>query len=228
MGVTLELLSIAYLCSMTSFRLILMCYATIACIAHFDDLYSNSLGDHPIRNVIGKKFYVAYKRCMTFEPEKIRKAIHAKIEEKKLNRIRRKKVDGGAAGLMLHEEDMIDEDRELGAEEYEAPEGEGAEGAGEGAGGEGAGDAGGMEGGIYYQAEPTEKLALEALDDDIIKRQSCCLMFLKYTQKWARMIYMSFYFYFAPFLMLIYQFYLNNQARQERLDEAAAAAADAL
>lgn len=40
MGIILEFMSVLYLCSKDSFRLILMSYATIACISCFDDLYS--------------------------------------------------------------------------------------------------------------------------------------------------------------------------------------------
>lgn len=47
-GLVLEIMSILYLCSKDSFRLILMSYATMASIAGFDDLYSASLLEHPI------------------------------------------------------------------------------------------------------------------------------------------------------------------------------------
>lgn len=63
-GIVLEVMSILYLCSKDSFRLILMSYATMASIASFDDLYSKSLLEHPIRAVIGRKIRVVYRRCM--------------------------------------------------------------------------------------------------------------------------------------------------------------------
>lgn len=43
----------------------------------------------------------------------------------------------------------------------------------------------------------------------------CFFRFLRFIQKSIRVFYMSFFFYFAPFSMLIYQFYLDQKARLE-------------
>ena len=66
MGVVLEMMSIVYLCSKDSFRLILMSYATMASIAAFDDIYCKSLLEHPLRAVEGKKIPLFYRRAMKF------------------------------------------------------------------------------------------------------------------------------------------------------------------
>lgn len=76
-GLVLEVMSILYLCSKDSFRLILMSYATMASMAAFDDLYSKSLLEHPIRAVVGKEIYSVYRRAMVFRGEQIRKAVLA-------------------------------------------------------------------------------------------------------------------------------------------------------
>lgn len=75
MGLVLEVMSIYYLSAQTSFRLILMSYATMAAIAAFDDLYARSLLEHPIRAIIGKKIGIVYRRCMHFEGKSIEEAI---------------------------------------------------------------------------------------------------------------------------------------------------------
>lgn len=65
-GILLEVMSIYYLCSKDSFRLILMSYATMASIAAFDDLYSKSLLEHPLHAIVGRKFCTTYRRSMKF------------------------------------------------------------------------------------------------------------------------------------------------------------------
>jgi len=65
-GILLEVMSIYYLCSKDSFRLILMSYATMASIAAFDDLYSKSLLEHPLHDIVGRKFCTTYRRSMKF------------------------------------------------------------------------------------------------------------------------------------------------------------------
>ena len=73
MGFTLELMSVLYLSSWDSFRMILISYATMACLGNFDTLYAQSLQEHPIRNVIGKNFCTVYRRSMYFYKEQILK-----------------------------------------------------------------------------------------------------------------------------------------------------------
>merc|ERR1719453_2839777 len=77
-GLVLEAMSILYLCSKDSFRLILMSYATMASIASFDDLYSSSLLEHPIHNVVGKKIYQGYRRSMKFQSDNIKSILEGK------------------------------------------------------------------------------------------------------------------------------------------------------
>ena len=74
-GLVLEAMSIYYLFSKDSFRLILMSYATMASIAAFDDLYSKSLLEHPLHAVVGKKFCTTYRRAMKFQGEKIKEVL---------------------------------------------------------------------------------------------------------------------------------------------------------
>ena len=49
---------------------------------------------------------------------------------------------------------------------------------------------------------------LDAMTKDS-PENACFFKVLRFIQKAIRVFYMSFFFYFAPFLMLIYQFYLN-------------------
>ena len=75
LGILLEVMSILYLCSKDSFRLILMSYATMACIASFDDLYSSSILEHPLHDIKGKKICTVYRRCYKFQAEKVQEAL---------------------------------------------------------------------------------------------------------------------------------------------------------
>ena len=70
-GLVLEGMSIYYLAIKESFRLILFSYATMASLATFDDLYSKSLLEHPIHEIVGKKFCTVYRRSMKFQADKI-------------------------------------------------------------------------------------------------------------------------------------------------------------
>lgn len=70
-GLVLEGMSIYYLAIKESFRLILFSYATMASLATFDDLYSKSLLEHPIHEIVGKKFCSIYRRSMKFQAETI-------------------------------------------------------------------------------------------------------------------------------------------------------------
>jgi len=87
-GLVLEAMSILYLCSKDSFRLILMSYATMASIASFDDLYSKSLLEHPIREIIGKKICTVYRRSMHFQGATIAKAIEHQKQAKTVSSAR--------------------------------------------------------------------------------------------------------------------------------------------
>jgi len=74
-ALVLEVMSIYYLCAKSSFRLILMSYATMACIAAFDDLYSKTLGEHPLHSIVGKKIPTTNKRFYKFQGEKVKEAL---------------------------------------------------------------------------------------------------------------------------------------------------------
>ena len=52
-----------------------MSYATMASIAAFDDLYSKSLLEHPLHDIVGRKFCTTYRRSMKFKGEKIQEAL---------------------------------------------------------------------------------------------------------------------------------------------------------
>ena len=96
-------------------------------------------------------------------------------------------------------------------------QGDGGDGGGESgaapAGGDGGGDAP-AEGGERLGTD-FEGLLLEAISQD--PKKDCFFKLLRFIQKTIRVFYMSFFFYFAPFGMLLYQFYLNMQARYDRI-----------
>jgi hypothetical protein len=43
-----------------------MSYATMACIAAFDDIYAKSILEHPIHDIVGKKIPTTFRRSMKF------------------------------------------------------------------------------------------------------------------------------------------------------------------
>jgi len=208
-AVVLELLSIVYLNSKDSFRLILMSYATLASLASFDDLYSKSLGEHPIRAVVGKKFRVSFRRCMGRYGPALAAALAAKVAaeqdaREELGAIAHDKHHAGqdeaARGTTVdgNEVPMYQAQRTQNEEEYGANDGpSGAGGAG------GAGDAQ-MEGG----AGESEAFAFP--------RDKCFFRLLRVVQKTLRVFYASFFFYFAPFSMLAYQYYLAQVAHNQQ------------
>lgn len=63
-SIILEVMSLLYLTSLGSFVFILVCYGTIGTVASFEKIYASSLIDHPIKECIGKKLQVMYKRRM--------------------------------------------------------------------------------------------------------------------------------------------------------------------
>ena len=85
--------------------------------------------------------------------------------------------------------------------------------AGGDAGGDGGGD-GGMEGGFL-----DESTAKDVLNYLMVDKPSdhCYFNMLRFIQKTIRIFYVSFVFYFAPFSMLIYQYYLNYKERMEKI-----------
>ena len=57
-------MSLIYLSSLTSYVFILVCYGTIGTVASFELIYASSLIDNPVKESIGKKLFVKYKRRM--------------------------------------------------------------------------------------------------------------------------------------------------------------------
>lgn len=216
MGLVLEVMSILYLCSKDSFRLILMSYATMAAIASFDDLYAKSLLEHPIRGVVGKKIRVVYRRCFLFEGNNIRKAIT--IDRQGESDLQAKSVGAGDRAALMA---MVDEGAGGGGGGGGQSGATGGGGGGTGGGGGGGADstpaAGGghdsqaAEGGQRFISDEHDKM-LASMDSES-PRNACFFKVLRFIQKLIRIFYMSFFFYFAPFGMLLYQFYLNQSAR---------------
>lgn len=84
------------------------------------------------------------------------------------------------------------------------PDGQGDAGDGGGGGESGAasaGDGGGLEGGERLGSE-YEQMMLEALSNE--HKNVFFFKLLRFVQKTIRVFYMSFFFYFAPFGMLLY------------------------
>ena len=75
MGFVLEFMSVVYLSSKDTFQLILISYATMACLGNFDSLYSQSLQEHPCREIIGKKICTVWRRSMCFHKQDLIDAI---------------------------------------------------------------------------------------------------------------------------------------------------------
>jgi len=75
MGFLLEFMAVIYLSSKNSFQLILVSYATMACLGNFDTLYSQSLQEHPCREIIGKKICTVWRRCMYWHKDEMIEAL---------------------------------------------------------------------------------------------------------------------------------------------------------
>lgn len=88
--------------------------------------------------------------------------------------------------------------------------------AGGGDGGDAGGGDGGMEGGFL-----DESTAKDVLNYLMVDKPSdhCYFTLLRFIQKSFRIFYVSFVFYFAPFGMLIYQYYLNYKERMDSLEK---------
>lgn len=66
-ALALEIMSIIFLNGLTSYRLIIVCYASLTAIANFDNMFANALDSHPIKAASGKKLRVTFHRNMKFE-----------------------------------------------------------------------------------------------------------------------------------------------------------------
>ena len=64
----LEVMTLIFLNSMDSYLFILICYAALAGVANFDNMYASALADdNPINAAVGKKLFVQFHRYMKFE-----------------------------------------------------------------------------------------------------------------------------------------------------------------
>ena len=61
-------MSLLYLSSLMTYVFILVCYGTIGTVASFENIYAQSLIDNPVKECIGKKLYVKFKRRMGSNP----------------------------------------------------------------------------------------------------------------------------------------------------------------
>ena len=69
--IILEVMTIVFLNSLDSYLFILLCYAALAGVTTFDNMYANALSsDHTIKKVIGKNFFISFHRFMKFSKER--------------------------------------------------------------------------------------------------------------------------------------------------------------
>jgi hypothetical protein len=87
-----------------------------------------------------------------------------------------------------------------------------ADAGGDAGGGDG-GD-GGFEGGLNLNQSIGDSI-LHGLTVDRAQ-DHCYFLFLRFIHKSLRIFYVSFFFYFAPFGMLLYQYYLNESEKAKR------------
>jgi hypothetical protein len=138
-ALALEIMSIIFLNSLGSYRLIIVCYASLTAVANFDNMFAAALDSHPIKAASGKKLRVSFHRMMKFE-----------IKE------------GEAAN--------------------------------------------------ENSADPADKASKWMKNP---RSGNCYLSFLRLIFKLIRMWHVSFFFYFAPFLMLFFQFYTIQKESAE-------------
>lgn len=63
----LEIMSIIFLNSLNSYRLIIVCYASLTAVANFDNMFAAALDSHPIKAASGKKLRVSFHRIMNYK-----------------------------------------------------------------------------------------------------------------------------------------------------------------
>lgn len=67
LSVILEVMTIIFLNSLGSYLFILICYAALAGVTTFDNMYAGALSaDNPINKAVGKRLMVTYNRYMGF------------------------------------------------------------------------------------------------------------------------------------------------------------------
>jgi hypothetical protein len=150
LSVVLEIMTIIFLNSLGSYLFILICYAALAGVTTFDNMYASALSsDNPINAAVGKKLMITYNRYMGF----------AQIDDHiKANRDKR--------------EDQKQQWREPACQ--------------------------------------STKMMLNQ------RKGNCLFQTIRFIYKAFRIFHVSFFFYFAPFLMLFYQFYINQQTQDQQ------------
>lgn len=130
-AVTLEIMTIIFLNSMDSYRLIIVMYASLTAIASFDNMFARAFDENPVKEAVGKKLAVTFNRYMM---------------------------------------------RENNTE-------------------------------VRESAQDTSGVILQSLAWKECPRTNCYMKVLRFIYKTIRIFHVSFFFYFAPILMLFYQFY---------------------
>jgi hypothetical protein len=130
-AVSLEIMSIIFLNSLTSYRLIIVCYASLTAIANFDNIFARAFDENPIKNAVHRRLAVTFNRYMM---------------------------------------------RENATEHRE-------------------------------KAQDDSGVLLQSLNWKENPRKNCFMYLLRFIFKTVRIFHVSFFFYFAPVLMLFYQFY---------------------
>lgn len=62
----LEIMSIIFLNALTSYRLIIVCYASLTAIANFDNMFAKALDGHPIKQAAGRRLAITYHKYMRY------------------------------------------------------------------------------------------------------------------------------------------------------------------
>lgn len=150
--IVLEIMTIIFLNSQTSYLFILLFYAALAGVTTFDNMYANALPiDHSIKKAVGKVFYQTFHRFMKYKTERDGVEAALNVEEK---------IEGEPHKINLGNKSMV------------------------------------------------------LVDNP--RSGKCLFMLGRIIYKFFRIVHVSFFFYFAPFLMLVYQFYLNTKNSNEK------------
>lgn len=79
LGLTLEYMSFHCISAAVGFK-IFKCWATMYGLSTFDTKYSQSIEEHPIRTLVGKKICCVYRRSMHHHEGHMMKALEDKDE----------------------------------------------------------------------------------------------------------------------------------------------------
>lgn len=146
--IILEVMTIIFLNSLDSYLFILLCYAALAGVTTFDNMYATALsGDHSIKKTVGKVIYISFNRYMKFPAEREKVENQVSIQDR---------IDGQEKLNLANQSQILQPNPRTG---------------------------------------------------------NCFFQFCRFVYKFWRIFHVSFFFYFAPFLMLVYQFYLNFESK---------------